>query len=456
MRLARLAALAAILAPAPAAALPAVLVGAAPMRPRSHNTHLVVVQDGERTTMALQFDVLAVPMDLMIVLPIHGEIDPGSLKTLDRRLFERLDHLAAPRLEHVWEQDPCAPSAPTDAPTASLPPTGPRPHPATFSDGEYDFAVLGRVGAGELETWLRALGFPMYDAHHAALAEHFAAGAQFVVARVDRQQVHFNARGHAVLSPFRVSFVADPGWRLPLRAGLLHADGAQDLVIHGLARGRRLTLDRPTAPPVGDLDLTAAAADRFPAVHAAVSAATRAHTDARALVEHAAPLAPDALAAEELTALGVGTDRDGLVLSRVHLHHDPTDLVEDPALSTTPHDVDLHARYLVRHPWTGATTCDDPRPGVWGPPIRSHGASGPLTGVDADVAPRLLRSMARTYPVADLGPYLAADVPALGLTRAPAGCSCATRPAYRDVGFTGLFVLALRRRRSAGRAARCE
>lgn len=449
MRLARLAAIAAVLVPAPAAALPALLVGAAPTRLRSNTTHLVVVQDGERTTMALQFDVLAVPMDLMIVLPIHGEIDPDSLKTLDRRLFERLDQLAAPRLEHVWEQDPCNPSS---APPSAAPPppaTGPRPHPATFSDGEYDFAVLGRVGAGELETWLRALGFPMYDAHHAALAEHFAAGAQFVIARVHRQQVHFNARGHAVLSPFRVSFVADPGRPLPLRAGLLHAEGAQDLVIHGLARGRRLALDRPSATPVGDLDLTAAAVDRFPAVHAAVSAATRAHARSLALVEHAAPLPPDALAAEELTALGVGTDREGLVLSRVHLHYDPTDLTEDPALSTAPHDLDLHARYLVRHPWTAAVACDAPQRGVWGPT---------LDGVAPDfAAPRLLRSMARAYPVADLGSYLAADVPALGLTATPpAGCGCATQPTHRDLGFTGLFVLALRRRRSARRAARCE
>jgi hypothetical protein len=187
----------------------------------------------------------------------------------------------------------------------------------------------------------------MFDAHHAALAEHFAAGAQFVVARVHRQQVHFNARGHAVLSPFRVSFVADPGWRLPLRAGLGHASGAQDVVIHGLARGRRLSLDQPPATPVGDLDLTAAAVDRFPAVHAAVSAATRAHARSLSLVEHAAMLPPDALAADELTALGVGSERDGLVLSRVHLHYDPAELTSRPSgpeLTSRPSGPELTSR----------------------------------------------------------------------------------------------------------------
>jgi hypothetical protein len=134
------------------------------------------------------------------------------------------------------------------------------PRPATFAHGEYDFAVLGRMGAGELDTWLRERGFSMTDAHHAALAEHFTAGATLVVARVDRRQVHFNARGQAVLSPFRVAFVADPGWRLPLRAGIGHASGAQDVVIHGITRARRLGLQDPPPALPADIDLTAACA----------------------------------------------------------------------------------------------------------------------------------------------------------------------------------------------------
>ena len=449
-RIVGLLALAAIaaLAPPRAHALPAVLVGAATARVRNHRSHIVVTQDGERTTLALQLDVLAVPMDMAIVLPIHGEVDPDSLETLDRRLFERLDQVAAPRLEHVWEQNPCGliytppPKKWSTTPEVAGYPGKPREHPrpATFAHGEYDFAVLGRMGAGELDTWLRERGFPMTDAHHAALAEHFTAGATLVVARVDRRQVHFNARGQAVLSPFRVAFVADPGWRLPLRAGIGHASGAQDVVIHGITHDRRLGLQDPPPALPADIDLTAAATARFPSVHAAVFAASRAATLRTDLVEYAARLPFDELAPEEFAALGLTGDRRDLVLSRIHLHYTPAELTEDPQLTTLAHDAERHARYLVRHPWTTKARCDAPRYGMWGPPV---------DGVDPDEAvPRHVRSMARAHPVTDLGPYLAADIASLGLTAAPAGCGCSEDPSRRDVGFTVLLVLALRRRRS--------
>lgn len=456
-RLARLVAIAAVLAPAPAAALPAVLVGAAPAKLRNHRSHLVVVQDGARTTLSLQLDVLAVPMDLAIVLPIPGEVDPDSLHALDRRLFERLDALAAPRLEHVWEQNPCL-LHPPPKPVRTAPGPGypgwPREHPrpTALADGEYDFAVLGRVGAGELETWLRERGFPMTDAHHAALAEHFTAGAQFVVARVDRRQVFFNARGQAVLSPFRVAFQADPDWRLPLRAGLGHSLGAQDVVIHAIAHGRRISLDPPPATASGELDVLPIAADRFADVHAAVFTAALASTATRGLVEHAAPLAEGLLATEELAALGLSGAADDLVLSRLHLHYAPADLADDPRLATVPADHDLQLRYLVRHPWPTKTRCAAPRHDVWGPPP---------DGAAPDVAVnRHVHSMSRADPVADLTPYLAADVPALELHAAPAS-GCAIDPSgstssSRDVAFAGLLALALRRRRSARRPAACE
>lgn len=437
--LARPLAIAAVLCPAPAAASPAVLVGAAPTKIRSHRSHLVIAQDGARTTLSLQLDVLAVPMDMAIVLPIHGDVDPDSLEILDRRLFDRLDALAAPHLEHLWERDPCAPMPPaTLGPPPAPPPTRP-PHRPTVAHGEFDFAVLGRIGAGELETWLRGHGFPMADAHHAALAEHFTAGAQFVVARVDRRQVHFDARGHATLSPLRISFVPDPDWRLPLRAGLGHANGVTDVVIHGLTRDRRITLEDPPPALPDPIEVTPIAADRFAAVHAAVFAAARTRL---ALSEHAARLAPADLSPDELAALGLADPGD-LVLSRIHLQYTPAELTDDPRLTVAPHPADLRSRYVVRHPWRAAPRCAHPQPGVW-----ERGR--PVDGADLDVddAPRHVRAMSDARPVADLGPYLAADITELGLMKSPGGCDCATDASPRDVACTALLALALRRRRS--------
>lgn len=427
------------LAPWTAEALPAVLVGAAPLKIRNHRSHLVVVQDGPRITLDLQIDVLAVPMDLAIVVPIHGDVDPSSLETLDRRLFDRLDRLTAPRLVQVWEQDPCA------APTPPAPVAPPRDErPATIIKGEYDFASLGRIGAGELEAWLRERGFPLTDAHTAALADHFAAGASFVVARVDRRQVHFDVRGNAVLSPFRVAFTPAGDWRVPLRAGLGHTLGHQDVVIHTIAPGPAVLGDPPASPMLAGLALRPAAADRFAAVYAALFAA--AQQGAAAIREHTAPLEPGALAPAELTALGVAAGPGPLVVSRLHLRYAPAELPTDPALTTAPASPAPPAHrteYFVRHPWTGEVACEAPQRGVWGPP--------PASVLPDQHAPRWVRAMAPARPIADLTPWLAEDVPALGLSVTPAGCACTVdRSPPSSIALATLVVLALRRRRSAG------
>lgn len=430
----RLALAAAIaLAPASAAALPAVLVGAAPLKLRSHRSHLVIVDDGPRTVLTVQFDLLAVPMDLAVVLPIRGDVDPDSLQTLDRRLLDRLDHLAAPRLEHVWEQDPCA--APTPAPPpAPSPNRGP---PATFQNGEYDFAVLGRIGAGELEAWLRERGFPMLEAHHAALAEHFAAGASFVVARVDRRQVHFDARGNAVLSPFRLAFTHTGAWALPLRAGLGHGLGVQDVVVHVLAAGPAVLGDPPAAL-VDGIALAPAAADRFASVYAAIFTRTRELRGTSTLLEHLGQLSDDALVPEERTALGLPAGP--LILTRLHLQYAPAELPADPTLTiTSPAAHDVATRLFVRHPWTGSLACAAPQRGVWGPPPPADRAD--------DAAPRWVRALAPARPVADLAPLLADDVPALGLTATPAGCTCTADRTPRSPPVLAILLLLVPRRR---------
>lgn len=424
------------LAPARAHALPAVLVGAAPLKVRNHRSHLVIARDGPRTTMSLQLDVLAVPMDLAIVLPIHGEVDPDSLRTLDRRLFDRLERLSAPHLVHVWEADPCAP---TDPPASHAPPRSERP--ATFSAGEYEFAALGRIGAGELELWLRERGFPLTEAHAAALAEHFAAGASFVVARVDRRQVHFDARGHAVLSPLRVAFTADEPWRIPLRAGLGHTLGEQEVVLHALADAPADLGPTPAPALPSGLALRPAAADRFSAVYAAVFAAARERHGPLGLREHTAPLPAGALEAAELAALGVAAAAP--VLTRLHLRYAPAELPEDPALLASPAAAEQRAEFVIRHPWTGPVACAAPRRGVYGPP--------PADVPPDEAAPRWVRAMAPARPLAELAPLLAEDVPALGLTAAPAGCACTVdRGAPPALVLAWLIVLAPRRRRSAG------
>jgi uncharacterized protein (TIGR03382 family) len=427
-------------APRTAAALPGVMVGATPLVPRNRTTQVVVVHDGRFTAVTVQPDYQGPPHAFALVLPVPGEVRADEVRILDRRLLERLDRVGAPRLTDVWEQDPCPRPPPRRGwgalPGEMGPATGGRAAP-TFQLGEYVFHALGRVGAGELDAWMREEGLPLTEAATRALAPYVAAGMHFLVARVDPGQVHFNARGEAVLSPLRYHYEADGPPRLPLRAGLLNSAGTQELVVHVLARGRRGLEGFEDAAMPGEVAVTEAARERFGEVYAGVFAAAAAQRPGAAFVEYVG--SAGGLTGEELAALGldvVPVGRDSLTLTRLHLRYAPAGLEGDPALRPAA-GPEQATRFVVRHPWVGEVTCAAPERGRWG--------EAPPDGGEVP-EPRRVRARSEARAPGDLEDLLAEDVPALGLRAREAGCGCAAGAPASPLAL--LLLVARRRRRS--------
>ncbi len=126
--------------------------------------------------------------------------------------------------------------------------------------------------------------------------------------------------------------------------------------------------------------------------------------------------------------IGGGGQLNRFVLTRLHARYGPGDHVEDLVFRAAPpitggrgtaqnQPTDarpasantFQGRYIIRHPWTGEPTCDNPVRGVWG---------GPPSGGGTKVAARP-RTLGPTKAAPDLSALVPAGIPALGVK--PAG-----------------------------------
>lgn len=238
-------------------------------------TQVVMMREGTRTVLSMQNAYKGPPEKFAMVVPVPVVLQKENVKTLPMNVFEHVDTLAAPRLVEYWEQDPCAPepqypmapspvamSAPASkAESRSAADLGVKIE-AQFTVGEYEIVILSAKDSSGLDTWLRQEKYTIPEGAEPYLKPYVAAGSKFFVARVDIQKVKME-KGVALLSPLRFHYDSDE-FRLPIRLGLINSSGAQDLIIHILARGTRYeAANYPNAFIPTNLDVSETARDEF-------------------------------------------------------------------------------------------------------------------------------------------------------------------------------------------------
>lgn len=454
-----------------AAAFPALYV-ARHDRAMGHTAaSVVLLRDGSRTVVTLQLDYRGPAEDFALVIPVPGPLLAEDVRVLDKRLLDRLDGVTAPRLLERWEQDPCLARAQQQArePAAM---TGRPPPPPTYQDGEYSVMAPGAEESADIVGFLRARKYHLGAAAEAALRPYADLGMRFLIAEVDRQQVHFNSDGEASLSPLRYHHDSEH-MILPLKVGASQALGVQELVVHVIAIGRRLeAASYPAELMPTSVALRSEARDRIGPVHAALFDAAHARSPTALFTEYAAwardcePCVGGGLSNAELWALGVDAapgaaalqdPGEGLVITRLHARLAPDEITQDLELRSArplvggtdehpqpgPAPVadpaldgrdQFQTRYLINHTWAGSLECADPLRGVWGP---GPGGEQP--------EPRFVRGLSSVDRTLALPEVLAQDLPALGITARRCGCDV-DGPASPVWLLAGLL---LRRRRRA-------
>jgi hypothetical protein len=352
-------------------------------------SQVVLVRDGDHTTMTMSNNYQGPPEDFAMVVPVPVVLHKKDVHVLPHDVFDHLDALTAPRLVEYWEQNPCTESGPrfdSFKPSAGCASCGagvaksaaPERHGVTieakFAVGEYDILILSAKESSGLELWLNENHYKIPEGAAEALAPYVRDMSKFFVAKVNIQKVKRDGQGLVQLSPLRFGYEAHQ-LKLPVRLGLLNANGQQDLIVYILHAEKRFkAANYPNVFIPTNLEVSDDVRASFPEFYADLFDATLAKHQGKAIVTEYAwesgscdPCPTPPLSPEDLASFGAkvnawsfgggsgggdlgdllggggggrvgGIGRGGLsgasgydpyVITRLHTRYDKTALTED-------------------------------------------------------------------------------------------------------------------------------
>jgi hypothetical protein len=367
-------------------------------------SQVVLVRDGDRTVMTMANDFKGDLKEFAVVIPVPTFLQRDQIHVGDKALVDHLDAYSAPRLVEYFDDDPClvmlreySRMVPAMAAGASVDVAR---HArslgvtieAQYTIGEYDILILSAQQSSGLETWLRENGYRIPEGASEVLSSYLKQNMRFFVARVNlKEQAKL---GFTYLRPLQVAYES-PKFMLPIRLGMVNADGPQELFVYALTRkGRVETTNYRTVKLPSDMDLPGYLKDQgeFGKFYKAMFRRLVDKEEMRALfLEYAwdmkwcDPCAADPLSNEELRQLGVfwvdggsgpssspqGGRGRGLqlrpmppamfppevFLTRLHVRYDNAHFPEDLVFQETADRANFQGRYVLRQGWEGQESC---------------------------------------------------------------------------------------------------
>ena len=352
---------------------------------------VVMTRHDDKTVITMVNDYRGDPSEFAMVIPVPSILERGQIHVTEGAIVDHLDAYTAPRLVEYFDPDPCRPLYRTmtaDAVQEAPSPGSPQAEAAAlgvtieaqYVVGEYDIVILSAEQSAGLATWLKSNGYRLPAGVEPVLEHYLANGMKFFLAKVNlKEQTRL---GTTFLRPLQIAFESE-AFMLPIRLGMVNADGPQELFILTLTRnGRVATQNYRTVRMPSDLDLPIFVREEFDDFYRAMFDRQVEKENGRAVfLEYAwdmnwcDPCAADPLSPEELRELGVfwldepidsgqrivpGPARDVFV-SRLHLRYDETTFPEDLRLVETNDRSNFQGRYILRHPWSGPPKCDAAR-----------------------------------------------------------------------------------------------
>ncbi|MEM1348818.1 MAG: DUF2330 domain-containing protein [Myxococcota bacterium] len=402
-------------------------VGGAGAKMFNNATQVVLLREGTTTVLSMQNNYQGPTEDFAMVVPVPVVLEEDHVNVLKDEAFTKIDKLGAPRLVEYFEDDPCNTipyyglgavgsgrgGAGRIGKFGAMAPKELVKVEAEFDVGEYNVVILSAKESNALESWLVSNEYNIPEGAAGVLKGYIEAGQYFFVAKVDVEKVAFTD-GKATLSPLRFHYDSKD-FSLPVRLGLLNADGAQDLIVNILASNQRYevaNLKNVTIPT--NLFVDKSVKKSFAQFYVTLFDHVTEDHPGSVVTEYAwqatkCDPCPDgsfgtgvgltgALTERDLEAFGgdvLGPKKPAMstwVLTRLHARYTADQLKEDLVFKEaspivggrgTPSGFpakmeqdgakeasfnNFQGRYIVLHPWEKDMTCKDPQRGRWGEP----------------------------------------------------------------------------------------
>lgn len=395
-------------------------------------SQVVLVRDNDRTVITMANDFQGDVKDFAIVIPVPTFIERGQINVAERGLIDHLDAYSSPRLVEYHDPDPCyvargifdMASNKSALPMATFEGRAEAEAlgvtiEAKYTVGEYDILILSAKESDGLIEWLTNNGYRIPQGAGPVVRGYLKQDMRFFVAKVNLEE---QAKlGYANLRPIQVAYESNK-FMLPIRLGTLNAREKQELFIYALTRtGRVETTNYRTVKLPSDAEVPEYVQEEFADFYRAMFVNQTQKENGRAVfLEYAwdmawcDPCAADPLNPEQLRKLGVfwiqGNGRfppaatnvapqaQNVFVTRLHVSYDRDHFPEDLVFQETGERQNFQGRYVIRHPFTGQTSCnyEQYRTEVRERQEREAQTLAQLTGWDIDDIRRRIPFMAAT------------------------------------------------------------
>ena len=347
------------------------------------SSRVVLARDGDRTVLTMENDYQGDPAEFAMVVPVPVILERDQIHVGDSAVIDHLDAFTSPRLVEYFDENPCLLETRRTLDELSVMSQSPAANKlaradaeslgvrieAQYSVGEYEILILSAEESEGLETWLRTNGYQIPDGATEVLRSYLRQGLYFFVAKVDLDRQR--ELGFSRLRPLQMAYDS-PRFMLPIRLGMVNADGPQEIFVFTLSRrGRVEPANYRTTRLPSDVDLPVYVKKEFDDFYRDLFSR---HVDEERMrtvvLEHAwdmawcDPCAADPLTPEELRSLGVfwvdpGSDSPAsdVFVTRLHVRYDAAGFPDDLVLKETGDRDTFQGRYVLRHAWTGKDGC---------------------------------------------------------------------------------------------------
>ncbi|MEM8637902.1 MAG: DUF2330 domain-containing protein [Cyanobacteria bacterium P01_G01_bin.54] len=373
-------------------------------------SEVVIARDHYRTILTMANDYQGEVQDFALVVPIPVAVTEDQVHVGDSAILQRLDEFTAPRLVEYFDSDPCmtidSEASPFDQGGIGIINFGDGSNIAPsddasllgvtiedrFSIGEYDILLLSAKESEGLETWLRQNDYQLPAGASAVLQPYIRQDFKFFVAKVNLSE--FEQSEFQTLRPLQIAYES-PRFSLPIRLGMLNAQGDQDMIVYALTPTGRVELSNyRTVPIASNVNLPEFIEDEFGEFYQAMfQQSYETENKEVAFLEYAwdmawcDPCAANPLTPEELGQAGVfwlPSPRQSLIepqsnasqpiqiapavvqiaqppnvyVTRLHLRYNRQTFPEDLSFQTTGNRQNYQGRYIIQRPYRDAPTCD--------------------------------------------------------------------------------------------------
>ncbi|MFM2313079.1 MAG: hypothetical protein RLZZ04_2355 [Cyanobacteriota bacterium] len=358
-------------------------------------SQVIIARDKDRTVLTMSNDYQGEVKDFAMVVPVPVILTEKQVHVGESKILTRLDGFSAPRLVEYFDEDPCYPMSLQDSQEVAQGRFTPAPQASAkraaadlgvtieeqFSVGEYDILILSAKESDGLETWLIQNNYKIPQGAKELLQPYIKQNLKFFVAKVNLEE--FDSSGFEKLRPISIAFES-PKFVLPIRLGMMNANGDQDLIVYLLSPNGQVELTNyRTVKVPSDSEIPEFVKKDFKDFYTAMfQTAYEKENKQVAFLEYAwdmsscDPCSAEPLNQDELKDAGVfwldqqnpNNFRGGnsnVFITRLHVRYSRDKFPEDLKFLSTSDRTNFQGRYVIRHPFKGDLSCEAGKRYLW-------------------------------------------------------------------------------------------